>query len=165
MKKLVEVNFSQPTPSSTTSAEITPEEEDILQYVAGYMVQKFRGRPGCESLLSVEKSGLVAALDRGGLTSPSAQFVLIVKELEISFRNFVWTSGQQSVFLRCIPESCRQDFFSLVDLEPDLADSFFSVICRLFFKVRMHQKCRQFVEQYVKAKKISRKTKPLRDSI
>lgn len=164
-KCLVDKNFCQTNTPAISIPSLTTEENDILEYIAGYILFKFKHVSFCNILHATHSvsSKLIDAKDRGALIYPVSDFVLIIKELEICFREFSLMSLEKNAFLISVYDKGISDHFdSLFDVE---TGRLFEDMCRLFYVLRIHQKCRNFVEKYSMSTKSTRKSKPLRDTV
>lgn len=169
MKFLVHQNYVQDMHVPVVSPIIlSSKEEDVIAYIAGYILMRFKMNECYPALISDEATGFIAAKDRGGLTKPSPDFVCMVRQMEEAFRLMPLKSVERMAFHCLLREKLVPNiFFQLLDhvnIAPEKKEDLFVDMSNLFFVVRVHQKCRNFIEQHIQKTKISRKSKPLRDS-
>ena len=170
MQDLIKSNYTV-TPSTTTAPtpDITDREHDILEYIAGYILTKLKSAPESNHFVSDESSGLIAAMDRGGLVKPTPDFVSLIKEMEVVFREMPDKSVDRQVFHSALTKTLIStnflEYVSIVDTTAESKEQFYINIINLFFVIRAHQKCRYLVNRNVRENKKSRKTKALRDSV
>ena len=169
MKELVALNYPEPVAAQATSPiSISDIEEDIVAYISGYMLKKFAHCVEAQSLMADKPTGLTALMNRGGLTQAKEDFISVVRELELVFRQM----PQKSVDLAAFESGvCAQNipshFFNLlecVDSSAENKETFFKNIMCLYFTARAHQQCRYLVEKRIRSTKKSLKSKALRDS-
>ena len=170
MKTLVKANYSPPGSTQRQDEEpMTSKEEDVITYIAGYLLKKLQHYQGTSVLTTTEASGYLAAKDRGGLTRPSSEFVAVIYEMERAFRELPLKSAKLSDFQEILLNySVHFNFFILLDEVHGTTENkelFYIDLCSLFFVVRIHQKCRNIVDKYIQSTKISRKSKALRDTV
>lgn len=169
MQELIKANYGSISSKSKSDVAISDIEEDILEYISGYILRKVNRYTEAKTFTVSETSGLVAAKDRGGLVMANENFIQIVTELEAVFRRLPVKCVDHQIFhsaLACSNISSDMvQLLSDVETTPESKEAFFIDVCNLFFVMRAHQKCRDLVDLHVKATKKSRKTKALRDSI
>ena len=167
MKKLVALNYTDPVPVQSNKEDIGEKEEDVLAYIAGYLLRKRGHGEEGQALISSRSEGLTSLMDRGGLTYAHEAFTAVLRELEVEFRQLPPRSVDFKRFEDgVISQNIPSRFFQLLDRVDSPSESkelFFRNILHLFFKVRAHQKCRHLMEKCVKFTKKTRKA--LRDSI
>ena len=145
MSELVKRNYS-PVISQNVTTDLTPEEEDISEYVAGYLLHRLAKHSAVVSHLKDDEGGqLVTLLERGGLTKPSVkfEFLFLVRQTEAAFRaqsdsdmNRQRFASQLGIF----------DQLSVLLCECECADAietFYADLVNLFHTVRAHQRARK----------------------
>ena len=171
MQWLAAANYTPTNTNACRPEPLTNKEEDILVYISGYLFKKSNDIKGCASLKSAdsEASGFLAAKDRGGLVKPSEAFVRLVREMEVAFRQLPLKSADYAAFHSAVISNNTPSKFCVllecVDITAAQKEDLFVRIITLFFVVRMHKKCRQFIERCIQNKLVVRKSKPLRASI
>ena len=173
MKELVCLRFpapSFPVASEASVQQISPDECDILHYIAGYLLHKSGSKFNEAQLLSNtgdKGSDLVQAIDRGGLIRPDAAFVDFVLKMEAVFRSMPDVSVNQSGFRSKLADNGIPAIFH--DVVQDVStcnesdQKFYDFVTTLFFKVRVHKKCKDFLAQHRVTRTV--RSKALRDSL
>ena len=171
MKELVSANYAESKPAKPIKEEISENEDEVISYIAGYLLKKTRLNYATEVqvLTASQPVGLTSLMNRGGLTQANEDFISIVRELEVTFRQLDNKSVNFVVFNNAV---CEQNIASTlfkvledVDSSVEKKEKFFVGIVHLFFTVRAHQKCRNQVERSIRLSKTSQKSKALRDSL
>ena len=158
MKNIVSKTLQSAGPSASGSAaeaqQVSPEECDILHYIAGYLLFRFSK---FEEATQLSQSGdrgsdLLEAYDRGGLTRPNAEFVDFVVKMEEVLRKMPLRSVDVKLFRKSLDEcgvlALFDDLIKDVETSDQSKARFYNGVCQLFFTVRAHQKCRHFMAQY-----------------
>ena len=149
---------------------ISPEECDILHFIAGYLLRRLA--PKCEEATMLSNAGhvgsdMIEAMDRGGLTRPDAAFVDTVIKMEETFRSMPDVNVQLSVFRSLLAENGIPAIFSDILQETNTSENskqrFYDGVTNLLFTVRAHQKCKQFMTEHKATHKV--RPKALRDSL
>lgn len=159
---------------------LSKEEEDIVHYIGGFVIAKLKKSSRAEDYThlchmfvseSMEQHTLVAAKSRGRLTALTKDGKCIFVGLEEVFRNMYPASvvrmSCDEFITVCQENSVIQDcFHSATDvLESKFKDQLFIDIVRLYFKVRVHQKCKIYLESVRRSQKMSHKDRALRTKL
>jgi hypothetical protein len=158
---------------------ITAEEADIAAYVGGAVIckLKYKTKSSSEKLLlqafidttSPESDTLTAAISRGKLINLTAQGKSLFKEMEQVFRDVVPASPSsvpKAIFINaCCENQVIQDCFHTsaeFSESREARQNVLSCIISLFFKIRIHHRCRIFMENVRGKTKTSTKERALR---
>ena len=170
MQKLVAVNYrAQPQTCPELDKEIDMRDQDIISYIGGYLLRRTRSHPGSDKLIDEHASptGMIKLFDRGGLLVPKDNFIRILYEFELAFRELPLVSVDRDQFFKILDDKGNylnfQQIFSNTDILHEVQESLYMDLAHLYFKVRAHQKCRQIFERTIKNMSTSRKSKALRD--
>lgn len=151
-----ELVTEQGTPMQHTTQSLSGEEEDILLYISGAILQKLnRKRPSLSAKLIDENpapSTLIGIKTRGGLLTPIPPIVSFTVRLELIFRSLV--SIRFHDFVTCVEESNVTYNLATFVPDDDIPD-FVSFFLKTFFKIRANHHCRELISKYraVKEKK------------
>lgn len=168
------INFRTQPAAHSQIDDISEKDTDILSYIAGYILRRTKSHPEASAFQETNvqpntPNSLIAAYDRGGLIVPSHPFVNILKELELAFRRLPVKSISREAFFTLADENGTfakmRNFLNNTDTTVENQEQFFVSVLNLFFTLRAHQKCRQIVENQIKQKHISRKSKALRETL
>ena len=160
MSEMVELAYPIKIREDPVVLELTDEEEEVIEYISGYIIHKLRSRhsKAAEILSDVEPSGLVGQLTRGGLTMPTVEFTFIVRELEDNYRRLSTAQLTREAFASSL--TCFEPLSVILDtLTPEESENFFADCVNLFFTMRMGQTCRKVLQQQA----ASVKKRPTRD--
>jgi hypothetical protein len=182
---LQEENKVQPVPISENANEpepLTKGQLDILEFIGGFILYKMRqrGYASVAQIFAEDTNGQpddqveeswIDALNRGGLTKPNDSFRAFVQDMEMLFRRLLLADTGREQFIANVETGeaaniLRQDSaLTESELSPDLITDFIIAVAKLFFITRIHQKCRNLMEQYSKKTNLTRKRKALRDTL
>lgn len=176
-------HFYTKTPSSETVeiAEMSDVEKDISHYIGGFVCSKLKSRAKGECykevvdcLISVngpDPNTLIGAKTRGLLTSLNKDARCLFVELERIFRA-TFTSNTSNINfttykVACYNQSIVQDCFhnATGHTNNDCRDQVLSDIIFFYFKVRIHHKCKVYVEKIRAEKSTSQKERALRSKL
>ncbi|XP_055896729.1 uncharacterized protein LOC129928112 isoform X2 [Biomphalaria glabrata] len=176
------------------SVEIKYQDKDILDYIGGCILFKIKNQVGRLNETDVKKHiklniinvlvendseksescSLTNVLNRGSLihirSDLSTFFVKIESIFRIIFPNpvesffslesFIKRCLDTNDIVKCFFDSCNH---SLAEHSEKMF--ILKLILKLFFKIRVHRKCKLFLEKYRKQKQISSKEKGLRKKL
>ena len=169
MKTLVKMNYRKPKVSPVGPCTLTERDTEIITYISGFLIRRFRQLPEAQALRGTTTTGFTAAIDRGGLMKPIPEFVSIVLEMERVFRELPTTSVNRADYEKKIADhDLPRLLFELleeVESPTEKKEAFYCNMTNLFFTVRAHQKCRHFMQQHVNSTHTVRRSKALRDSL
>lgn len=181
--ELFPIFFTQVTPEleGNQASLMSDDEVDIAHYIGGFVCCKIRQRGKTEGYKEVVSSlvsssdpdpkTLVAAKSRGKLSNLTGDGKAIFKELEILFRNLFPSSLAVVNFEKyreaCFSSTTVQDcFHNATDmLISDDKEHVLSDMIALYFKVRIHQKCKVIVQNVRSKKSASKQEKSLRSKL
>lgn len=163
----------------TQVGKITSEEADIAHYIGGCVISKLRKRSrtdGEREVLSFfvseeapEEGTLVNVKSRGRLTNITKDTESMFVELEQVFRDIFPHSDKSVSEMQykdvCYKNQVIQDcFFNSVHSVESTSDKekIFSKILHLFFKIRVHHKCKIIIDKVRSKSKVSSKDRSLR---
>ena len=167
--------------TAETSMPISSEEADITHYIGGFVSCKLKKRhsdtkykdvvTALESDEEPATNTLIAAKSRGKLTNLSKDGQCMFVELENVFR-FLFPSSvvnaSPTVYIeKCVGNDTVQDCFHSAThhLDTSLKGDVLSDMISLYFKVRIHQKCKCLIEKVRNKKRDSKKEKALRSKL
>jgi hypothetical protein len=175
--------FAASDKSGATAKPITTEEEDITSYVGGSVIYKLERRAPAESqerqilrtFISAsepEETSLLAAKSRGKLTNITNDAKKMFIELEQVFRDifptFTENMSYPDYMKACCDNTVIQDCFysgSYSVSNSDVKDKVLLDVIKLYFKIRVHHRCRTVIEAVRAKSKISSKDKSLRSKL
>lgn len=120
---------------------------------------------------SVESQSLTATHDRDGLTYVSTAVTTLLTHMEDIFRmHFSLTGSTTTAFVaHCLnSDVITTSFFEMTydcESEDDEKTVILTEICKLFHKIRIHHKCRTFMDAYRAEKCLFKKQKGLRKNL
>ena len=151
------------------TSQLSSEEDDIISYVGGSVVKKLMAAKytnrSIVQLLACQSDDPCAAhisltkiKDRGGLTYIKQSAFELFKKMEIVFRSLATVKGEvdKLKFESMCRSSLEDDFlFCIIEGGDELPTEsvLFCVlnhIIRLFFKIRMHHRCKVTLEKISK---------------
>ena len=171
-------------PTDESTHELSSEEIDILTYVGGFILfrtkKKFHNDDYCNKVVNkmIKKDGenmtssLIVAKNRGGLCEPSESIISFFISCEKQFRRKFSTFRENSQKL-FIEDVCGNDdttslFYQATsshDSSTESQEKIIVFILGLFFRVRCHAKCRQYLEKQFAKNNSTKKQKALRKTI
>ena len=167
----------------SSSRVISPDEIDVVSYIGGFVICKLKQRNKLgmgytmilEAMESEEEPNpktLVAAKSRGRLINLNKDGQSLFLELECIFRDlyslFIANVSVSEYTEKCISNDIVQNCFHSATHSMEnvkFKDSVLSGIIKLFFKIRVHHKCRCIVEKLRNKKLDSKKEKSLRTKL
>ena len=153
------------------SCELHPHQYKCMSSRASHQQGRGNFSLHCRIFIKQIKRHQVLSLQRieGGLIKPSEAFVRLVREMEVAFRQLPLKYADYAAFHSAVISNNTPSKFCVllecVNITAAQKEDLFVRIITLFFVVRMHKKCRQFIERCVQKKLVVQKPKPLRDSI
>ncbi len=174
---------SQKVCTASKPHNITPEEVDIAHYIGGFVVKRLKQRSRQSELEVLETfvdsapdfvqaKTLLAAKSYGQLTKLTQEEECMFFELEQVFRDICSVSvphmNINQYKAQCLGNEVIQNCFysSSYHLEHSAAkDIVLSGIISLYFKVRVHHKCRTIVDRLRAKRKVSSKDRALRSKL
>ena len=185
-KKLVNLTYrnSQHTVPNTPMTKITDSEKDILHFIGGSIIHKIenklhrqgKSQKTCMHILQSFKSqekdtkSLTAVHDRGGLTYVKKTFTTFLEFAEHQFRSSSKFSTESFLHACRHNSALTSAFYDMIeDCEDEEGDiqkhNVLEKILILFFKIRVHHKCRRMMDEHRAEQKISKKQKGLRKTL
>ena len=168
-----------PPPDDSVHSEV----DDIVYYIGGFVIHKLLKRSSCEENTSLLKklvsedppdpNTLLDAKSYGGLTNISADAKILFLQLELLFRQSNYIIHFQasvkdylkSVFEDDVVQNCFFMTTYSLDHPSQNLEFCLSEITKLYYKIRIHAKCKHLVEDVRNKKQISRKEKALRTKL
>ena len=160
---------------------ITQEEADVAHYIGGFVCCKLKQRnklyeykevlSALESAEEPKPKTLLTAKSRGQLTNLSKDGQSFFVELEQIFRDTfpstVTTVSEHDFCQRCMASDVVQDCFHSCThcIDTMKKDNVLTDMISLYFKVRIHQKCKCVVDKIRNTKRDSKKEKALRSKL
>ena len=173
---------SGPTYSAATATPPpTDEELDIVHYIGGFVVSKLKKRSRVseyreviETMISSsepEPGTLLAVRSRGGLINLTQDGKSLFVELEQVFRelfppltlNIALSQFSRAVLSNQVVQDCFHN--STAGIDCSHKENVVSDIVALYFKVRVHHKCKTIIEKVRSKKRDATKEKALRSKL
>lgn len=169
------------TASVSPAAPLTAEEVDITHYIGGFVVRQLKKRNSGSGYRDVidtiissddpDSHTLLAVKSRGGLLNLTTDGKALFAELEHIFRELfppqtVHLSVSKysgAVTANCVVQDCYHNSSASVDSSQK--DKVLMDIIALYFKVRVHHKCKLIVEKVRNKKRDATKEKALRSKL
>lgn len=174
-------SISSPSCDLSSARPLSPAEADITHYIGGFVCSKLKHRIKnleCKQILETlissaapARDTLCAAKSRGKLTALTKDGQCIFIELEQIFCTLfpptVTRADVETYTGACIENDIIQNCFhnSTHHLDTISKDRILKNIIALYFKVRVHQKCKVLVEKMRSRKRASKQEKALRSKL
>ena len=177
--KVLDAVFKPLNCSTPLSSPITEAESDIAHYIGGFVIHALKRKTKdvtelevIETFLTCAETSsvtLAAAVSRGGLVQLAKEGKSLFVELEQVFRDLFPTYATsvdvQTFASACYNNEVIQDCFSSITYQCHNIkeqETVFGNLISLYFKVRVHHRCRNIVENLRRETKSSHKDRALR---
>lgn len=180
-----------PSEHEATNGDLTKEQTDILEYIAGAIIHKLLKRfdqndpeqrlldslftkppldRNCHKDHTYAKLSMIELKTHGGLKTPTELFWKFLCLLELFFRE---TVGMQSMtleqFWSIYSTSFQRNAYTVAVMASHEADTCKLTVEKatvlLFFKIRRHHSCKLFLEKMKVLKKSTGKSRALRTKL
>ena len=185
-ERLKKVNYSKPEATPVVHRPVSTEEKDILHYIGGSIINSLKnsltlneeqeGQIAVVDSLATKKApkdigferSMTSLLDRGGLTYIKPGMAGCMAHLEEQFREMHW-GNREDFQTRCLNNAVLISeyytaTYSCLASEDD-KEYILLRILKLFYKIRIHHKCKMLIDNYRFQRQVSSKKKGIRKQL